>query len=79
MLEIKNCQHLFSDCSENYAFTTDDGIEVFVSGAEFQKCMSCGHTEFPFETKELIETTLKERRKISQPSTQMYINLLDLI
>jgi hypothetical protein len=77
MIEMKNCQHLFSDCNENYAFTTDDGIEVFVSGAAYQTCMSCGHTEFPLETKELIESSLKEIR-ISKSTPQLYINLVDL-
>ncbi|EIJ78176.1 hypothetical protein PB1_11469 [Bacillus methanolicus PB1] len=78
MIEVKNCKHLFSNSNENYVFTTDDGIEVFVTGAAYQKCMSCGHAEFPLETKELIESSLKEKR-ISKSNQQLYINLIDLL
>ncbi|UQD52094.1 hypothetical protein C0971_08770 [Bacillus methanolicus] len=78
MIEVKNCQHLFFDSNENYVFTTDDGIEVFVTGAAYQKCMSCGHAEFPLETKELIQSSLKEKR-ISKTNQQLYINLMVLL
>ncbi|CAM3739200.1 hypothetical protein [Mesobacillus zeae] len=78
MRESKNCYHRFSVHEENLGFITNDGIDLFVAGSRFQKCISCGHMEFMVETSELIEEALNEKRNEPQTPKNLYYNLIHL-
>ncbi|PLR98807.1 hypothetical protein [Bacillus sp. T33-2] len=78
MRESKNCHHRFSAHEENVGFISDDGVDVFVAGARFQKCISCGHMEFPTDSNEIIEVSLTEKRNQYQIPKNLYINSIHL-
>lgn len=66
MHELKHSSHRFSNYEVNVAFPSEDGIDVFLTGARFQQCLWCGESELPMETKEIIESSLAEKRKHPQ-------------
>ncbi|MFE8699523.1 hypothetical protein ACFYKX_02675 [Cytobacillus sp. FJAT-54145] len=78
MQEHSRCHHRLNS-EENVAFTTEDGIEVYVAGAAFEKCVTCGHVDFPLESKEMIDSSLKEKRSYPNSPRQLYINLMNLL
>ncbi|MBM4761964.1 hypothetical protein [Bacillus sp. B15-48] len=78
MRESKNCYHRFSVHKENIGFLTDDGIDLFIAGARFQKNNSGGHMEFPIVNDEIISTSLIERRNELQTPKSLYFNLMIL-
>lgn len=78
MRESKNCHHRFSVYEEDLGFLTDDGVNVFVAGARFQKSISCGHMEFPVEKNDVISATLIEKRNEPQTPKGLYLHLINL-
>lgn len=78
MRESKNCHHRFAIHEEIVAFMTDDGINLFGSGARFQKSISCGHTEFPVETDEMIEAVLTEKRNHPNSPKNIHLKLINI-
>ncbi|MBG9588727.1 hypothetical protein [Cytobacillus firmus] len=77
MQEHSHCRHRFAETDGPAVFRTIDGIEVNVAGSLFQKCTTCGHFDFPVDTREAIESSLKENRKNTNESKQIYINLIE--
>ncbi|WP_026584800.1 hypothetical protein [Bacillus sp. J33] len=77
MQEHSHCHHRFEEFGGPAVFQTEDGIEVNVSCTGFQKCTSCGHIDFPVDTREAIESSLKENRKKPAAAKQIYINLVE--
>ncbi|SEN58092.1 hypothetical protein SAMN05192533_11597 [Mesobacillus persicus] len=77
MRESKNCHHRFSVHEENLGFMTDDGVNVFVAGARFQKTISCGHMEAPSEHMDVMIASLVEKRNESQTPKSLYLNLIN--
>ncbi|GLB60710.1 hypothetical protein [Cytobacillus sp. NCCP-133] len=77
MQEHSHCHHRFSELGGPAVFRTEDGIEVNVSCTGFQQCTSCGHIDFPVDTREAIESFLKESRKNPNAAKQIYINLVE--
>lgn len=77
MRESKNCHHRFSVHEENLGFQSDDGVDVFVAGARFQKTISCGHMEFPSEPNDLILASLIEKRNESPTPKSIYLNMVN--
>lgn len=77
MQEHSHCRHRFAETDGPAVFRTIDGIEVNVAGSLFQKCTTCGHFDFPVDTREAIESSLKENRKNTKESKQIYINLVE--
>ena len=78
MSESKNCHHRFSLREENVGFTLNDGVDVFNAGARFQKCITCGHMEFPVDSGDMIETTQIEKRNNLFTPKNMYVTLMSL-
>lgn len=78
MRESKNCHHRFSVHEENMGFLTDDGVDVFIAGARFQKSISCGHMEIPVETHDVILASLIEKRSELPTPKTLYLNLMNL-
>ena len=78
MRESKNCHHRFSIHGEDLGFLNDDGINVFVAGARFQKTISCGHMEFPVENNEVIVSSLIESRSRSQTPKSLSFHLINV-
>lgn len=78
MRESKNCHHRFSLHEENVGFTTNDGIDVFIAGARFQKCITCGHMELPVEQNELIEASQNEKRNNLFAPKNLYVTMMNL-
>jgi hypothetical protein len=78
MRESKNCHHRFSVHEENLGFLTDDGVDVFVAGARFQKTISCGHMETPHENNDVLVASLVEKRHESTTPKSLYLNLINL-
>lgn len=76
MHELKHSSHRFSNYEENVHFLNEDGIDVFLTGARFQHCLSCTELEFQLETKEMIESALSEKRK--HPQSFHDFSFLDL-
>lgn len=77
MRESKNCHHRFSIHEENLGFLTDDGVDVFVAGARFQKTISCGHMETPCENNDVLVASLVEKRNESPTPKSLYLNLIN--
>ncbi|MBY0096762.1 hypothetical protein [Mesobacillus maritimus] len=77
MRESKNCHHRFSVHEENLSFLTDDGVDVFVAGARFQKTISCGHMETPYENNDMLVSCLIEKRNESTTPKSLYLNLIN--
>jgi hypothetical protein len=77
MRESKNCHRRFSVLEENVGFLTDDGVDVFIAGARFQKTISCGHMEFPAENHDIILASLIEKRSEPPTPKTLYINLMN--
>lgn len=63
MKESKIHHHRLVDCQEHVAFTTEDGINVFSRSPAIQTCLNCGHSELPSEVKEIIDSSISEKRK----------------
>jgi hypothetical protein len=78
MSETKNCYHRFSLHEENVGFTTNDGVDLFNAGTRFQKCITCGHTELPVETSDMIEANQIEKRNNLFSQKNMYVTLMSL-
>lgn len=78
MRESKNCHHRFSTHEENVGFPTNDGIDVFISGARFQKYITCDHIELPVEPADLIETCQIEKRNNQFAPKSLYVTLMAL-
>ncbi|MCM3588078.1 hypothetical protein M3182_20450 [Mesobacillus maritimus] len=77
MRESKNCHHRFAVHEENLGFLTDDGIEVFIAGARFQKTISCGHKETTTDMDEILTGSLLERRNEPSAPKNLYLNLIN--
>lgn len=77
MQEHSHCHHRFTEMNGPAVFQTEDGIEVNVSGGAFQKCTTCGHIDFPIDTREVIESSLKETKRNPHGTKQIYINLVE--
>ncbi|WP_210365147.1 hypothetical protein [Bacillus sp. REN3] len=78
MRNSKSCHHRFSAHEENVGFPTNDGIDVFVSGARFQKHITCDHIDLPVEPAELIETSQIEKRNNQFAPKNLYETLMNL-
>lgn len=74
------CHHRYALSEESF-FITEDGMEVFIAGGNFQKCNVCGHVDFPLEMKEMTDSHQKDRRLSPQYSKQknMDLNLIDVL
>ncbi|KON88428.1 hypothetical protein AF332_17505 [Sporosarcina globispora] len=77
MQEHSHCRHRFAETEGPAVYQTMDGIEVNITGSMFQKCTTCGHFDFPVDTREAIESSLKENRKNPNEAKQIYINLVE--
>ncbi|WP_318508891.1 hypothetical protein [Bacillus sp. T3] len=66
MHELKHSSHRFSTYEENVLFLNEDGIDVFLTGARFQHCLSCADLDLQVENKEIIESALSEKRRHPQ-------------
>ncbi|HAQ07307.1 MAG TPA: hypothetical protein DCR24_07230, partial [Bacillus bacterium] len=75
MRESKSCQHRFSLHEENAGFPPNDGVDVFIAGARFQKCISNSHMELPVEQSELIEASQIEKRNNIFAPKNLYLIL----
>ncbi|WP_174733082.1 hypothetical protein [Mesobacillus harenae] len=72
MLESKNCHQRFTALEEKAAFTSDDGVDIFVLGARFQNNISYGHGDFPVDTQDMIESSLLGRKQLKLPYLNKY-------
>ncbi|MBY0146024.1 hypothetical protein [Neobacillus niacini] len=63
MKESKIFHHRLVDCQEHVAFTTEDGINVFSGSAAIKTCINCDHSELSSEVKEIIDSSISEKRK----------------
>jgi hypothetical protein len=63
MRESKIYHHRLVDCQDHVAFTIEDGINVFSGSAAIKTCINCGHSELPSEVKEIIYSSISEKRK----------------
>ncbi|MGJ7921533.1 hypothetical protein [Neobacillus sp. LXY-4] len=66
MHEHKHSSHRFSNYEVNVEFPNEDGIDVFLTGARFQHCLSCTESDLHVEAKEIIGAYLSEKRKHPQ-------------
>lgn len=78
MSQLKNGYHRFSLHEENVGFTTNDGVNIFIAGTRFQKCITGGHTELPVDSSEMIEANQIEKRNNLFAPKNMYITLMNL-
>lgn len=78
MRESKNCYHRFSLHDENVGFKTNDGVDVFISGARFQNCITSGHMELPVEQNEMVEASQIEKRNNLFAPKNLYVTLMSL-
>ncbi len=72
MRESKVYHHRLVDCQENVAFATEDGINVFSGSTAIQTCLNCGHTELPSDVKEVIDSSISEKRKSPLFPTKLF-------
>lgn len=73
------CHHHYLEGEENGVLIPEDGIDILEAGTVFLKWSACGHVDFPLDTKETIESFLKEKRNYPSSPAQLYSNSLDLI
>ncbi|MFB6467142.1 hypothetical protein ACE38V_09975 [Cytobacillus sp. Hz8] len=78
MQEIMSCHHRFSTYDNNFAYTTEDGIEVYVVESDWQKCSTCGHVDFPISSMETTKINLQEKRNYPHSPKENYVHIIDL-
>jgi hypothetical protein len=72
MKESKNFHHRLVDCQEHVAFATEDGVNVFSGSAAIKTCINCGHSELPREVKEILDSSISEKRKTPLFQTKLF-------
>lgn len=78
MQEMKSCHHLFSTCDGNFAYTTEDGIEIIVTIQDWHKGTTCGHVDSPISDKGTNKIMLNEKRNYPHSPKENYVHILDL-
>lgn len=70
------CIHCGVECEElrgNLGWTSEDNIEVIISGSTFHACTACNFAFLPPHIKEWLEKALAEKRAIGGPP-HMFLN-----